>query len=158
MSSITFNQLIKTIEDALAIVARKGKDSLGMTLMKAELEMAVTATEEGSVGAKFDWGVSIDFSGSIKSSNAHTLSLTLIPVKKALSAGDEEDELADAILALAKAINETDQAKFSVSEGKVDVKFTVSKEGNLKIIVGSGDKNENVHSIKLTFQPDRNGL
>jgi hypothetical protein len=153
MSGITFDHLIQTIEDALAVVAKKGKDTLDITLMKAELELVVTASEEVGGGAKFDWLVSVDLSGKIGSSNTHTLSLTLIPVNKAIKLGSEKDELADAILALAQAIKTADQSKFSVTEGKVHVKFVVSSEGNLKLVAGGGAKKENTHSIKLTFQP-----
>jgi hypothetical protein len=153
MSSITINQLIKTVEDALAIVAKKSKDSLDITLMKAEVELSVKATDEVSGGAKLDWGLSIDLSGKVESSNTHTLSLSLIPVKGYLKLGSESDELADAILALAKAIKEAEQTKFVITEGKVDVKFVVTSEGKLKIVVGGGSSKEGTHSIKLTFQP-----
>ncbi len=57
MSGVTFNQLIKTIEDALAVVARKGKDKFDITLMKVELELSVSATDKFSGGVKLDWGV-----------------------------------------------------------------------------------------------------
>ena len=68
----------------------------------------------------------------MESTNAHVLSLTLIPVNKTIKLGTEKDELADAILELAKAITETDQTKFVVREGVVDVSFLVNSEGNLR--------------------------
>jgi hypothetical protein len=153
MSGVTFNQLIKTIEDALAVVARKGKDKFDITLMKVELELSVSATDKFSGGVKLDWGVSIDVGGKMESTNAHVLSLTLIPVNKTIKLGTEKDELADAILELAKAITETDQTKFVVREGVVDVSFLVNSEGSLKVLVGSKTEKEGSHRMKLTFQP-----
>jgi Trypsin-co-occurring domain 2 len=153
MSGVTFNQLIKTIEDALEIVAKKGKDKFGITLMKAELEVSISATDKMSAGVKVDWGVSIDLGGETESTDAHVLSLTLLPVNKVLKLGTQKNDLADAILELAKAISETDQTKFAVKEGVVDVSFMVNSAGNLKVVVGTSTKKEGSHRIKLTFQP-----
>ena len=60
MSGVTFNQLIKTIEDALAVVARKGKDKFDITLMKVELELSVSAmldTNGKYIGPMITWEV-----------------------------------------------------------------------------------------------------
>ena len=78
MSDITARQLIKTVEDALAIVALRS-DKLGITLTKAELELSATATDEGGGTVKFDWIVTVEAGGKVESSSKHVLSLTLVP-------------------------------------------------------------------------------
>jgi len=154
MSGTTINQLVKTLEDALAIVARQSKENLEITLTKAELELSVAVTDKMSAGIKFDWGLSFDFSGELQASNTHVLSLSLVP-RKGMKLGTESAELADAIIALAKAIKEADQGKFTITEGKVDLKFVVTTEGNIRVVGGGGTKKEGTHGVKLTFLPSR---
>jgi hypothetical protein len=152
MSKIAINQLIKTLEDALAVITTRS-DSLGITLMKAEVELSAVATYEGGSTVKFDWFVSVEAGTKLESSNKHVLSLSLVPKRGILKLGEGEvDELANAILALAKVIREADQTKFVITEGKVEVKFVATQEGKLKVVVGGGTKFENAHSIKLSFQ------
>lgn len=153
MSDINARQLIKTVEDALAIVARRS-DKLGITLTKAELELSVIATEEGGGTLKFDWIVTVEAGVKLESSSKHVLSLTLVPKSgiAQLSEGVAADELADAIVQLAATIKDAGQSKFVVTDGRVEVKFVATREGKLKLVVGGGVKAEDAHTIKLTFQ------
>jgi hypothetical protein len=153
MTEITVDQLIKVVEDALVIVATRS-DNLGLTLMKADLELSMGATHEGGTTIKFDWFVSVEAGAKIESGSKHVLSLSLVP-KGGTMRMDESpkaDELADAILALAKAIKGAGKSKFVVTEGKVEVKFVATRQGTLKVVAGGGTKAEDAHSIKLTFQ------
>jgi Trypsin-co-occurring domain 2 len=151
MSGITVDQLIKTVEDALAVVATKSEAKLGITLTKADLELSAVATDEAGAKYSFEF-VGFEAGGKLESATAHVLSLSLVPKHGTLALGEREaDELAEAILALAAAIHRADQSKFVVTEGKVDVKFTATKEGKLKLVVGGATKSEKAHSMKLTF-------
>jgi len=153
MTEITVDQLIKLVEDALAVVVTTSSN-LGITLLKAEVELSVGVTQEGETGIKFDWVVSFEAGGKIESSSKHVLSLSLVPKGGLLKLAEgDANELANAILALAKAIKSADQSKFVITEGKVEVKFVATQEGKLKIVVlGGGQKSEDAHTIKLTFQ------
>jgi hypothetical protein len=154
MTEITVDQLIKTVEDALEVVATKS-ESLGLVLKSTEVELSAGATWEGGVAFKFDWGVSIDLSTKHESSTKHVLSLSLTAKSGLLKLGAREtDELASAILDLASAIKRAGKSKFAVTEGKVEVKFGITHDGKVKVAVGGGAKSEGLHSIKLTFYPE----
>ncbi len=154
MANITVDQLVPKIENALRVVRAKSKD-LGITLMTAEVELSMERAWTGEAGVKFDFIVEVDVGGSQKRSRGHTLSLKLTPKGGAVKLGDKEsDELAEAILSLASAIKRAGTSSFAVTEGTVEVEFTVSTDGKLKVVVAGGDREtKGVHKLTLAFRP-----
>ena len=154
MATITVDQLVPKIENALKRVRTKSKD-LGITLKTAEVELSVNRAWGGEGGLKIDFVVEIDAGGSHKRSRAQTLSLKLVPKGGVAKLGDtESDELAEAILALASAIKQAATSSFAVDEGTVEVEFEVTTEGKLKVVFGGGEREtKGAHKVKLAFKP-----
>jgi hypothetical protein len=149
--------LVRKIEEALAIVANRTKDgALGLTLQKAELHLKVATKKAAKAGGKIEFGVSIDVSAEKEWSRAHTLVLALTPKTKIGLGKTESEELADSIFEIASAVNQlqrTVAGNFNASEATVSIDVEESKDGKLQIVAGGGGKWTNSHTIKLTFRP-----
>jgi hypothetical protein len=154
MATMTVDQLVPKIETALNAVRAKSK-GLGITLIKAEVELSVTGKLGGEGGLKFDFIVEVDVSGGQERSRGQILSLTLTPKGGPLTLGEaESDDLAEGIMSLAAAINRARASTFEVTEGTVVVEFGVTTEGKLKVVVGGGKREtKGAHKLKLTFRP-----
>ena len=148
--------LLSKIEIALAMVAGRSKETLGLTLQKAELHLKVATKRDVKVGGKLEFGVSIDLSAQAEWSRAHTLVLGLIPKAKVSLGTDESEELADAIFEIASAIkqlNQTVAGNFNASEATISIDVEEARDGKLQVVAGGGGKWTNAHTIKLSFRP-----
>jgi hypothetical protein len=154
MATITVDQLVPKIENSLKAVRAKSK-GLGISLTTAEVELSLDRTLGGEGGVKFDFVVEVELGGGQKRSRGQTLSLKLNPKGGSAQLGDTEtDELAEAILGLASAIKRVGTSSFAVEHGTVEVEFTVTTEGKLKLVVGGGEREKKAtHKVKLVFKP-----
>ena len=149
--------LVKQIEEALAIVASKTKkEKLGLTLQNAELHLKVSTKKSGKVGGKIDWGVSIDLSAEKEWSRAHSLVLSLTPKAKIEMGKSESEDLADTIFEIASAVGQlqkTVAGHFNPSEASVSIDVEQAENGKIQVVAGGGGTWTNSHTIKLSFRP-----
>lgn len=146
--------MIQNIEDALDIVRGKHRD-LGMTLVRAELELLVEAKTSTAAGVVLPLlPIDVGFKGDW--TNVQTFGLTITPSGSAgdLGALDVKDELARGILAIASAarkINDLHKKTWVTSNPKLTLNVSREKNGSLKIGVGGGRSARRSHAITLTF-------
>jgi len=149
--------LVSKIEVALAMVVGRSKDTLGLTLQKAELHLKAATKKNIKAGGKLEFGVSIDLSAQQEWSRAHALILSLTPKEKiSMGKRDESEDLADAIFEIASAVKQLERTvarSFNASEAAVSIDVEEGKDGKLQVVVGGGSKWTNTHTIKLIFRP-----
>ena len=146
--------MIQNIKDALDIVRSKHRD-LGMTLVRADLELLVEAKTSASAGGVTPMlPIDIGFKGDW--SNVQTFGLTITPSGSVgdLGALDVEDELARGMLAIAdtlKKIHDLHKGTWLASNPKLTVNVGRERTGSLKIGAGGGKSSRRSHTITLTF-------
>lgn len=150
-------ELVKDLEAALAIVRTNAAKSLNLTLLKAEVEIGLTATTAAKAGFKFELGVTVDTSAEREWSDVHTLGLVLEPKQGTGKLGATETEaLAAGILELAalhKRIADLKSTEFVPGQLKVGVSFERSTSGKLQVVVGPGKSSKSARKVTLSFRP-----
>lgn len=146
--------LVQNIEDALDIVRGRHQD-LGMTLVRADLELLVEAKTSAGVGGEVPL-IPIDIGFEGQWTDVQTFNLTLTPSggTGTLAGVDVKDELARGILAIAstvKKINDLHKKTWIASNPTVTVNVERQKSGALKVGAGGGKSARRTHTIKLTF-------
>jgi hypothetical protein len=149
-------ELIKDLQDALAIVRVKALNSLNLTLKKAKVEIEISAKDISKAGGKFELGISLDASIKRERTHTHVLSLVLEPIGvTGKLSGDVAHDLADSILALAAlrsrvvALKSTD---FKGGDMELEVRFERKKSGGLQIVCGGEGESGNTQKVTLFFR------
>ncbi len=152
-------ELVRAIEDALAIVRYRTEKRLGISLQKAELELRFAAKKTAGVGGSIEIIVPIEAGVERAWSNLQTFTLSLTPAGGSLDLGEPPaNELADAILALAATIDQLARVKpasFTLGTAGLSIGVELTTEGKLQVVFGGGGKSSTAHTINLTFR--RNG-
>ena len=149
-------ELVKDVEEALALVRDKARHSLNLTLRRAELEIEMTATNVAKTGGKFELGIKLDASIARERTHTHVLKLTLEPTAGSMKMGWEEThDLADSIVALASLRNQVAALGFTdvkVGDMSLEVHFEKKTTGGLQIIVGGEGGSGNTQKVTLYFR------
>jgi len=149
-------ELVKDVEEALALVREKAKRSLNLTLRRAELEIEMTTTNVATAGGKFEMGIKLDASIERERTHTHVLKLTLEPVAGSMKMGWEQThDLADSIVALASLRNQVAAQGFTdtrVGDMALEVHFEKKTSGGLQIIAGGQGASGNTQKVTLYFR------
>jgi hypothetical protein len=147
--------LVQNIEAALDIVRGQHK-ALGMTLLRAELELLVEAKTSAAVGGQLPLvPIDVGFDGEWSSVQTFGLTITASGAAGDLGKVDVKDELARGIIAIASAIKKISdhhRQTWVVSNPKVTVNVERELSGSLKVGVGGGKSSGRTHTITLTFE------
>jgi hypothetical protein len=147
-------ELVKDVEAALAIVTTRAATDMKLTLVKAEVEMALTSSNEVKGGVKFGF---LDASTNRAWVDGHTLSLELTPKGGTGSAGAKEtDALAAGILELVslhKEVQSIPNSAFAVGTLKLSVQFERTTAGSLQVVGGGGKSAKSTQRVNLTLRP-----
>jgi hypothetical protein len=149
-------ELVKDLEEALAIVRVKAWNTLNLTLRKAKLELEITTTNTSKAGTKIEFGISLDASIKRQRGRTHVVSLILEPIPSSSKmGGDEAHDLADSILALAALKNKVAALKstdFKIGDMELEVHFARKTSGGLQIFCGGEGESENTQKVTLSFR------
>jgi hypothetical protein len=152
-----FAELVQTLEDALLIVGRRSKP-LGLTLLRAELELKATVKKSGGSSAKLAIIVPVEASAKLESTKIQTFRMSLTPAGGVLDlGGSDSNELADDIVALAETASNISSLSPKWVPGDLSVAINFALEGSKKfaVVIGGGGAEANAHSIKLTFRKSK---
>jgi len=146
-------ELVKDVEAALAIVATRVATDMKLTLVKAEVEMALTSSNEVKGGVKIGF---LDASTNRAWVDGH-FSLELTPKGGTGSAGAKEtDALAAGILELLtlyKEVQSIPNSAFAVGTLKLSVQFERTTAGTLQVVGGGGKSSKSTQRVNLTLRP-----
>lgn len=128
-----------------------------ITITEADLTLEAVLTKD--VGGDFKFKIfGHDLGGGTKLTKAdtQTIEVKLKPrAADAMAFGD--DEIATKLLAAMRAIRDgvshaaSDEPRFVLEEGSVELNFEVDKDGNLDFIVAGERKSANTQTVKLTL-------
>lgn len=149
-------ELVKDLEEALAIVREKASRSLHLTLRRAELQIELSTQNVSKAGGKFEFGVSLEASLKRARTHTHVLSLTLEPTPGSRTMGWEEThDLADSIIALAALrtkITELGFTDFKVGDMTLEIHIERKTSGGLQIVCGGEGETGNIQKVTLYFR------
>jgi hypothetical protein len=152
-------ELVKDVQEALAIVKAKAKRSLNLTLTKAELEIEISTQNVAKAGVKLELGISLEASIKRERSHKHVFSLVLEPTKEIARMGWEEThDLADSIIALAGIRNDVARlgfTDFKIGDLVLELHIEKKTSGGLQIACGGEGESGNTQKVTLYFREQR---
>jgi Trypsin-co-occurring domain 2 len=149
-------ELVKDLQEALAIVKAKAKESLNLTLRRAEVEIEMTTLDVSKAGGKLEIGISLEASIKRERAHTHVFKLTLEPIGGTGRLGWEEThDLADSILALAslrKNIAALKSLDFKVGDLVLELHLEKKTSGGFQIVCGGEGASGNTQKVTLSFR------
>jgi hypothetical protein len=149
-------ELVKDLQEALAIVKAEAKRSLNLTLKRAEIEVEIHTQDVSKAGGKFEFGISLEASIRRERTHTHVLTLTLEPIGGAGKMGWEEThDLANSIIALAGLRSKVAQlgfTDFKVGDMVLVLHIERKTSGGLQIVCGGEGESGNTQKVTLTFR------
>ena len=154
----TLTHVVSILQKALAIVRSRTHGELGITLLRAEINLNVSAVRKKVAGIKFEYFVPIKIGVESEQTTTHELGLTLTPAPGAADLGGtpETEDLADSIIQLASEAAEVRKQvadQFALSDFSISLQIAVNQEGDLQVVAGGARGGERGHQVKLTFRP-----
>lgn len=150
--------VVGILQKALAIVRSRTHGELGITLVRAEINLNVSAVRKKVAGMKFEYFVPIKIGVESEHTTTHELTMTLTPAPDAADLGGtpETEDLADSIIQLAsEATNVRKQVadQFTLSDFSISLQIAVNRDGQLQVVAGGEKGTEHGHQVKVTFRP-----
>lgn len=154
----TLADVVTILQKALAIVRSRTHGELGITLLRAEINLNLSAVRKKAAGIKFEYFVPIKIGVEREQTTTHELGMTLTPAPDAADLGGtpETEDLADSVIQLASEATKvrTQVAdQFALSDFSIALQIAVNKEGQLQVVAGGAKGAAHGHQVKLTFRP-----
>lgn len=151
--------VVDLFRTALGVVRWRTRGELGIRLVKANLHLRLEQARDlkAGVGGKLLYVIPVEGEVSRSWTKTHDLTLSLTPHERTADLGEPEtEELADAIVDLARAAKEIRQrvaTEFNLDSFGISAEVGVSRGGKLQIVAGGERASGTSHTVDLSFRP-----
>lgn len=168
-SSLTIGEVISQVKEAVRRANVVGRDGTSIAISKLDLTLQVVKDLSGGISGNWTVpvvGVGVGVQAKIDRAATSTIKLQLVPpspvqgsVQALGTKVNVADDLVDAIEVIKAGVlaGATDEPRFDMATGSVELSFVVTVRGGISIIALAERSEATSHGLTLTLIPHRSG-